>query len=437
MKIENHRKQFEISLIVLGFIAATLIKYPITHFAYSLFLGLFSSMLIIRYTQIGLHLKKINIYFLFFLIVSLVYTVISSIDNRMFFIRNYLLMYMLIFYMYIMFTKYGTQYAAKTYRQLTILLNILSVMNLYQVFFKKPLLLNYMNIREVGYNYHIGTDLYRTMSVFDHPIVCGLFFVIAFLSNIYILKTPLYKYSLQFILLINIYSTMSRSAWIALVISLIFYGTIHYKRIFKLPKQIILTYKKMIIMYIASIFTIIGVIYLIFNYYELYNAIANRFGDSLSFNSSDNSSLQRTMTISLILEYMQQSNYINYLFGYGSGQVSKFMLAHPITMQNFSTTDNQYLAWFYELGIIGLVSYLITIFFIFTHILIKKRNWVNELSLLCLLVISVELFFFELYEWQNVSLMLAFVISCLTVKKESSTNNSNIVEKKGYFKKVS
>ncbi|MCE4049550.1 O-antigen ligase family protein [Bacillus sp. Au-Bac7] len=431
----NQEKSFGVNLILIGLIASIMIQYPITHNAYHLFLGLLLVMILIRFTQTGIKFKNLNLFFSFTFIFGFIYLAFSALDNSSFFIRNYLLMFLLIFYMYLMFSKEGQGYAIKTYKQLALLLNTLSVFNLYQVIFNKPLLLKFMELRTVGYNYHLGTDQYRTMSVFDHPIICGLFFVIAFLINIYVIKSPIIKYPLQFLLLLNIYSTMSRSAWIALVIVFLVYGILNFKKIFKIPKNIRLTYNQILFIYIGIIFALLGLGMLILNFNELYEAIIKRFGDSLSFNSTDGSSLQRTMTISLILEHMKNSNLVNLFFGYGSSKVGPFMVAHPITMQGFSTTDNQYLAWFFELGLIGIIAYLATLFFILKKIFNKSRNWVSELSLLCLIVISIELFFFELFEWQAVGLILAFVVSCLTFnhEKPNKIETTNISE----FKNVS
>jgi hypothetical protein len=262
------------------------------------------------------------------------------------------------------------------------------------------------------------------MSVFGHPIIGGLFFVIAFLLNIYIIKSPI-KYIFQIILLVNIYSTKSRSAWIALSIVIILYGIIQLKN--KRVMKLSLTYKKLFYVFVSLIILFIGSIYLFSNINTLINSIMTRFGDSLTLgtNSTDGSNLQRTMTISAILSNQFNGKVIHLFFGNGLTSSVDFMLSHQMVIPNFNTTDNQYLTWLYDLGLLPLIVYFSILIYLIRN-LFKNRSWLCELSSLGLIALSVEIFFFELFYWSEVVFLFDIFTAYLTfnfINKKEKINN--------------
>ncbi|MED1863947.1 O-antigen ligase family protein [Fictibacillus nanhaiensis] len=403
-------KVLGINIVILGILAGIMRRYPLTDKVYYLFLLVLLLMLfvnIFRYNH--LKISEGNMFSITVAVSSLVFMIIFSMDQLESVAKRYLIVYILIIYLYFSFLRYGLDYTIKFYKQLTYLLNTFSVLNLYQVFFHKPLLINYMELIDLGYNYHFGSFAYRTMSVFNHPIVCGLFFVIAFLCNIFVLKSPM-KYFFQILLILNIYTTYARSAWLALAVIMIVYAVLNHKKILLLLVRPKITYTSL---FTFCLITPTLFIFMIFNFEVIYAGIVERFGDSLSFNSSDGSNLQRTMTISLIWSYMFDNGGYNLFFGYGAGTVTEFMLKHPLLLKGFATTDNQYVTLFYEFGLIGIFFYIYVIFFItFKYFKNKNKHWAIDLSFLCLLVVSFELLFFE--AWPVVLVILAFLISVLT-----------------------
>lgn len=413
-----------LSLFIFGILCTVLYRYPVVEKVYYLFIIVLFFMLIIQLLKILEYSIGGNILFLSVIVIGLVYILVCSFGNITFFANKYSWIFMLMFYLYFCFMERGLGYAEKLYKQLTILLNIFSVLNIYQILFHKPLLINYMKLIEVDYDfYQFGSFAYRTMSVFNHPIISGLFFVIAFLCNMYVLKTS-WKYPLQALLLLNIYTSWSRSSWLALVIILVIYLLLNISK-FKFTLKLNITYRKIFNFYILLIFLSIGLIFLLANFDSLYNSIASRIGDSLSTNSTDGSNLQRTMTISLILNHMFEGDIVNLLFGYGIGSVEAFMLAHPILIEDFSTTDNQFLSWFYEFGLVGIVSYFACLIFLFISYLRNRGNWVKELSLLCLIVINIELFFFDAIGWPVVYVMFVFATVTLAFKFKPENKQVN------------
>lgn len=205
-----------INFIILGIVATILWRYPVVNKFYFAYLAFLMVLLTIHLLDKELTILKTNMWYIAFSIVGLCYLLIATLQaprNIEMFATKYSLSFATLFYMYIKFNRKDVRFAETFFKQLTILLNICSIMNLYQVIFHKPLLLNYMNLLEVGYSYQFGTFAYRTMSVFNHPIISGLFFTIAFFCNHYVLKTKL-KLPLQFLLLVNVYTSWSRSAWL-------------------------------------------------------------------------------------------------------------------------------------------------------------------------------------------------------------------------------
>ena len=377
-------------------------------------------MLIARVLQANLKINKRNLPFITavsFVACCMFVSSMFSVDSMVFLVTRYSLIFLTIFYLYMRLAKYGSMYAEKFYKQLTVLLNIFSVLNLYQVIFHKPLLMNYMQLLEIGYNYHFGTSAYRTMSVFNHPIICGLFFIVAFFCNIYVLKTP-FKHLFQCLLLINIYSTLARSAWIALAIVFVVYCLMNLKKIRPKSFDIKLTYRQIFGIYVSFVLVVAAVGFIGYHFESVYNGIISRFGDSLSSNTTDGSNLQRTMTISLIVNHMVNGDIFHLFFGYGLGKSHEFMLSHVLLIQGFGTTDNQYLSWLYEFGLLGIGGYLFFVLTICIKFLKSKRNWVTELSFLIFLAISIGLFFFEGTGWPVLLMMFSIVLSCLSLNFE-------------------
>jgi hypothetical protein len=365
--------------------------------------------------------NKVDNYFSIVMWSSFAYICISGVmqNKTKYFFLDYSMVYMVIIYLHVSYMNYGIKFAERLFKQLTLLLNFFSVINLYQVFFHKAFFISHMHIEQGGYQYNFGTDQYRTMSVYGHPIVAGLFFVITFFCNIYVIKSS-FKYILQFLLLVNIYSTSSRSAWLSMLIVLLVYLLMNSQNISKRISNFKLTYKNLFNMYFSFIFIACGLIFVVLNFDHLYNSIVLRIGDSLSSNTTDVSSLQRTETVSTILKYIFGGSLIHLFFGYGMETVGNFMLSHTIIIPDFTTTDNQYLTWSYELGILGISIYLVTLVYLLVKGFKNRFSWVQELSILCLITISIESLFFESFAWKPIMFILAIVVSCLSFNFKNS-----------------
>jgi len=328
--------------------------------------------------------------------------------------------YLTVFLTLIMILKHGINYIYQFLRQFLYTLNILSVINLYQVIFHKPILLNFLI--EKYYNFQlsaIGTTEFRTISVFGHPIVCGLFFTVAFVFNFFILQKgkPTF-YIIQSILLVNIYSTHSRSAWLSLVITTLI------MLIIQKPKLnfvgIALKKKNLLFYYLAFCVSIVVFVVFMANFTDIKNEIIVRFGDSLSSNSKDLSNLQRTGTIKLILNNFSHSDFINQLFGNGVGMSAYFMRHHTVAIQNFLTTDNQYLTWLYEFGLFGLLVISILLCLLFLNSIRRNKSPYQKATYYSVVVLLIEMFFFDaMGDWTDLKLFLGISVILLSVRGKS------------------
>ncbi|WP_415522930.1 O-antigen ligase family protein [Clostridium sp.] len=219
--------------------------------------------------------------------------------------------------------------------------------------------------------------------------------------------------------MINLFFTGSRSSWIALVITLIIY---YFKIIISkiINSDFKITYKKI---YVSIFIFLLSVIILfIFSNYILsvINIILQRIITATNNSYGDVSRLQRLGTIRIIYNYMLNNGIVNFLFGNGFKSVNIFMLNNPVVISGFSTTDNQYLSFFYDFGFLGLLLYIIII--IYSVIIFFKNNIlnINNLSILCFLTISVNMFFFNSYTRYNVLIFLIVTMFFIGIK-----NNKN------------
>gem|GEM_PF-6934172 len=421
MKNKEKRVPY-INMVVLGLISTILIRYiPTSSFiyVYMLALTLISVTLILLR---NIKSKKSNIYTLISAFLIACYMLVISTAEIEYVLKRYMIFYLVLIYCILRFMQIGP-FAEKTYRSIAMMLNVFSIANLYQTFFKIPLLVNYMDLIETGFYYHFGESSYRTMSVFNHPIISGLFFIIVFLINFSVIKSKPLLLSLQGLAVLNIYTSQSRSAWLAFIFVCFLYVLNDRKNMLN---SLLKPKVKLSVHAVRFIVVVSGVIFLIMFGKEIVEAVALRFGDSLSFNSTSGSNLQRLHTINLIVKHMFSQNIFNLIFGFGGGTVSLFMLKNPIFIQNFTTPDNHYLTLFYEFGLVGLLFYIgLILYIVYKYYKKKNKDWSLKLSFMCFMTINFEFLFFE--AWPIVLVMLAFLIAHLlfVFNKKSEINITN------------
>lgn len=319
-------------------------------------------------------------------------------------------------YIFLKLNTYGEKYIINFYKYFIIIVNAFALLNIIEILSKKSLFYNFLMSNAKNWQISVFyTENFRTFSIFAHPIVYALFLLILFWCNKFLIKNNFIRYLLQLNIILNIFFTKSRSTWIAFLITLILYYS----------KNIIIniknnnfkfTYKKICIMLGILIIIILCIIIFQNNIVYILNEVFQRFVTVTDDSYGDVSRLQRTGTIELINNYMTSNGIINFLFGNGYSSVNKFMIDHTIVISGFSTTDNQYLSFFYDFGIIGLLLYIFIIILAVISFFKNSKMDINNLSILCFLSISICMFFFENFGWTNVFIFLVISIFFMSVK---------------------
>ncbi|PEO16810.1 O-antigen ligase family protein [Bacillus wiedmannii] len=427
MNISSHQEGMsKVNIIIILFLSYIMSTYKYGEFVHY-FVFIVMAALILRMLTVGIKVSNeisINKGILTFCVILLglfLFKSIFNLNELKAFIKNYSVIYFVLIYGFLEYYRNGARYGEQFFIQLTKILNVLSVLNLIQVVLHRPLLFNLFTEQMDKYQYWAyGTSDFRPVSVFGHPIVSALFFSILVICNLYILKGNL-KYPLQIVALVNVYASQSRSAWIALAIIVCLYFIKNY-RIKKINRNVRFTYSQLLKIYVSLVIVICGFGLVALSSDSIISSIIERFGDSLSGNSKDISNLQRTGTLSLINTYMFQQDMFRLLFGYGLGTVGDFMSVNTVVIRNFLTTDNMYLTFFFELGLLSLISY--GLFFIIGVIrfFLSKNYWLSELGALCFIFLSIIIFFFEGIGWGTV--VTVWMFSLLTILMKFKNPNS-------------
>ncbi len=355
----------------------------------------------------------IYFYFCIFFISILNFNTVSHKD-----ILKFLSICLIALYMFLKLNIYGNIYITKFYKLFVYIINIFAIINITEILTKKSLF--YVFIASDAKNwqtYAFGTNVFRTFSIFEHPIVYAVFLLILFWCNKFLVKNNFIRHLLQLNILLNLFFTKSRSVWIALIITVFIY---YFKVIILKLKNYNykITYKKIFI-------TTFGLAVIIIAGYIFQNQISNIF--NLIFERivvitddsyGDVSRLQRLGTIKAINYYMTNNGITNFLFGNGIGSVNQFMINNPISISGFTTTDNQYLSIFYNFGFMGLAVYVLIIILSIIKFLKGNIKDINSLSILCFLSVSISMFFFESFGWTDIFIFLTLSMLFISVKKD-------------------
>lgn len=336
--------------------------------------------------------KKIPIFFLVLICVSVVYY--SLFPNP--YIRSEILSYCLlcmIFYLSVENLK----------RDMMLLRAVYSIgvvhcsLCILQFFLKKNLFLDLL-----GLSGKYDSSMGRVSGLTTHPIPAAFFaLVVLLLSLLFYRVKGQKKYVFYgFIALCGIILTQSRSAYLFLVTAALLYMLI---QVFFTKKK---TSKKRVVGFISLIiFVCVLVIYSFLTRGFLYESIFGRFlqlGDVATAGSL----LQRVGSMDFILNYLGSSIFrLSTWCGHGFGGLYYYLISHDIwfVKPNYYLVDNQYISFTYDIGIVGIV---VLLFWAtrqvvgYLDIYFKTRNANVEISIIPLLMflsILFMIFFFEFY----------------------------------------
>lgn len=421
----------KVNLIFVLFITTILLSYVyVNKLFYIVYIILLFQALVIFFNRSYKYKitydKKISLLIEIFMIESIVISLIYNSYNKLYYETLILVtMYLLILISNLFIRKYGEQYIDKFFSSISLLLNILNIINIYEIINQKSIFYNFLKGDSKEWQVYVfGTDSFRTFSVFVNAIPYGMFLVCLFWINVFLnRKNKIIYFFSQILILVTLFFTNSRSAWVTLIISLIIYVLNNY---FHKLKQFDNNINIKKVIKILSIILIFFILILVFSdkMIIIYNKMYSRMITATSDQYLDISRLQRLGTVPMVNNYMTNNGMINFLFGNGFGSVSKFMESHTVIIEGFTTTDNQYVSFFYEFGFLGLIIYLGIL--LMAVIKLFKTSNIKTIYGLCLYIfisLSINMFFYEGFHWSVILFMIVFSISIISISSIEYKNS--------------
>ena len=326
-----------------------------------------------------------------------------------------LILLFLIFIIILYFTQFSSRiYFFKVIRNFMALCSILGIIEYVTKF---QFYQGFISVDAVARTYQIygipGTPDYRLILFFAHPIYFSVFLTVFLIILMYIpFNKKIVNIFFEFIGLICLILTQSRSSWISFMIILILYLLASNK-----IKKINLRYIKEIfisIILMAMLIYILGYISPAF-FQNLSKAFIDRINALLI--SPETASGARLANLSL-LNYI--SNSLIIIFGGGNGYALGLLKAHPTVNGWNSAVDNQYLTFFIDYGILGLFIFLCFCIKCF-KILFVSKDKIDKMIILSILSILITGYFFEFYQNMYVNYFLFILIAFV---RENNTENS-------------
>lgn len=263
----------------------------------------------------------------------------------------------------------------------------------------------------------------RLHSIFEHYIVYGAFLICVFWLNIFLgkNKSKIKVIIINSIILFNIYGTQARSTWIALGCTILLYLFINSCNYFKRNTKI----NRKNLLY-GAISILILIIFLILFNEQVVNLIGNIFERFNNVNTVDGSIAkeQRLFIISFVVNYIAKGNMINMFWGYGYRASEILMRSTQTLIDNFRTTDNQWISFIFDFGIMSIVSYVFFIFISIRNIIfMKKDSEIYDIKISALFILisnSINMFFYETFRFKSIFIIFltGIVILCCRFKNE-------------------
>lgn len=433
MKTKNKR----LSIILIFFVFCILSSYIYLNKIYD-YCYIFLIFLSIIYFLNNIKLDKCsNKEFIIYISLILCENIVSSLLNVKS-INNFkeIIKYFYYFGLIIIFIfcSMNTKYKHNFLYYFAILMIPINIYGIFEFFVGKSYIYQYIN--SDAKNWQVTaffSENYRPFSVFINPIVYGNVLVCLFWIYKYLYKN--YKFNILFMLLtlLNLYSTKSRSSWIAFIVTYFIYIVSKVYNFWKKKNENNFTKVKLVSKetVMKKIFLII-VVFLIVTYFHNniilgFTKIYNRFSIVFNDQSNDISKLQRLGTINLVNEYMTDNGTLKFLFGNGFGASTNFMKNNIVVIPGFTTTDNQYVSYFFDFGLIGLLLYLSLIIKAVFNYFNNIYDDYYRVYILIFLSICVNMFFYEIHGWKVINFLFMLCLSVFILDgsfiKESKIEN--------------
>lgn len=304
-------------------------------------------------------------------------------------------LFTIVIFGYIVLKRYGEAYVIHGCVILERLILIASIYGIFEYIFTYNPLLPYFNTDYLSFG--AGNHyLYRSASVFSHPIRFANIVLVAFIINLFLNK-GIKRIIHGLIFGLSIFFTQTRSVWISIVALFIIHILFEKKHVNKINNKTFL-----IALFYCFIFIIIIAVCIKLGALEI---ILKRFENI----ENDISYQQRSMTINAILKKLRDGPILNYIFGYGHDMSVEFMAHYKTIIKDFTTTDVGWISVLYNNGLITLL--LCTLFYI-TNLREIHLTDVNFFKIVCYINIANALsnIFSELMNSNYMRFLMLFFI---------------------------
>lgn len=355
------------------------------------------------------------------------YTLIESIFSNIFFNVEkdgsaissiyYLVIFMIILYF--------VQFCDRTYffKIIRNFMAVCSVLGIIEYVTGFQFYKNWITVDNIERTYQIygipGTENYRLILFFGHPIFLSVFLTIFLIFLFYIpFNKKIINIFFELIGIICLILTQARSSWISLSIVLIFYIFV--------SKKISSIKIKYVVRFFVTVF-LLGILIYIFNNINnpFFQNIGTIFKERINsiLVSPETASGARMANLSLI-NYVSSSWIM--ILGGGNGYALSLLKAHPTVNGWTNAVDNQYLTFLINYGIIGLVIF---IYFVILCIktLYTTRDKINKMIILSIMSIIFAGYFFEFYQNMYVNYFLFILVAFI---REDNYGYNSSVDKK-------
>lgn len=398
-KINNTKLYF--STIVLSFLFFDSQYLPGANFA---LLFLFINLIYLR--KVKLLIGKMQWFFLLYILYLLFITILNFQSNydisnsRMYFVE----ISIIVFFMYFYVHQLDLLYFLRLLRNFGVCLAILGCL---EGIVKYPFLSIFLNKPcETAFD----PSGYRIVSIFGHPIISGVFYMLSWCVSILFLKKNFgVNCFIHFVFIAAIILTRSRSVWLSF--SFVFF--ILLLKFFKLNISSVRYRTAYRIICIVAIIFFCDFVTSFSISKGLYDFLSSRIVGSL-YAGEGAGNIIRIDTVLNSINYWNNGNLDKFLFGMGKNYDKFFMQLFPVIKFSSVWTaaiDNQYFTILHESGLIGLIFIISVVLLAFYRIFQKKQcNFISLSSNCCVIGIFVSMYFYEGLNYLYILILLVIFI---------------------------
>lgn len=282
--------------------------------------------------------------------ISLFSNIIFGITNSNYISANIeiILYYIIMIYPIFLCEKKGEEYVSDGIKGISNIVVLTAVYGIYEGILKtNPIITMF---RPSWILFAEGLTEYRSYSVYMQPVIYANVLLFSFLVE-FNNKKGVVSFIKILILSVAVYLTKTRTAWIMLVVMLLFYFL--KECILCLSRDSIVIKKKLIA---PLIFLFISAICFVNT--SLFKSMIEIIIERLSSLGGSTSLSQRSGTIMVFIRQLMDEFDLRFIFGHGHEASYYFMLENRIVINNFATTDNEWISILYNYGFLILLTYL-------------------------------------------------------------------------------